>query len=188
MAPPPSAMRAEEARRSICCASSSPRPSPTALRRARSTAEEAGGGDLRGGGGALVLPGNDGDDGGGGGKRALDLQSASEASRPHTLALQRELLGRAAQLGAAHQASLKWREERRAALQQELTEARAQVEMLTAEVADAALAAGVASVVVSAVAECEGWRALEEKIKAEGLAAPGGAARCDGGLPLARTE
>ena len=150
---------------------------------------DGGGGGLRGGGSALVLPGNDGDDGGGGGgKQALDLQSASEDAPAAHLAVQRELLGRAAQLGAAHQASLKWREERRAALLQELTEARAQVEMLTAEAADAALAAGVASVVVSAVAECEGWRALEEKIEAEGLAAPGGAARCDGGLPLARTE
>ena len=114
------------------------------LERAAELIRADGSGLSSGGGGGALLRGDDGDDGGGSGKWALDLQSASEARQSRILALQRELLDREAQLGAAHQASLKWREER-AALQQELTEVHAQVGTLTAKVADAALAASAAA-------------------------------------------
>merc|ERR1711938_249747 len=86
-----------------------------------------------------------------------DIQSVGEARQSRILSLQRELLEREAALGAAHTASLKWREERMR-LNQELTEARAEVASLTSKVADTALAA-------AASAEREGRRALDEKIE-----------------------
>jgi len=69
---------------------------------------------------------------------------AGEQRQSRIIALQRELLDREAQLGAAHQASLDWREER-SRLTQQLAAAQADAQATRSRMADAALAAAAAA-------------------------------------------
>ena len=69
---------------------------------------------------------------------------AGEQRQSRIIALQRELLDREAQLGAAHQASLEWREER-SRLTQQLAAAQADAQATRSRMADAALAAAAAA-------------------------------------------
>ena len=119
----------------------------TSLATAPAAIEDGGGPAMAGGGHTLAASAP----GGGGGA------GPSEARQSRIIALQRELLDREAQLGAAHQAALAWRDER-SALQQQLTQARADASAARGKVADAALAA-------SAVAEREKHGAIESREK-----------------------
>ena len=95
----------------------------------------------RAGASAALLPS---DSSTGGALAAAGAAHVGEQRQSRIIALQRELLDREAQLGAAHQASLKWREER-AALTQQLTAAQTDAQASKARMADAALAAAAAA-------------------------------------------